>query len=77
MTKTIEAVYEKGVFKPLKQIRLKEHQKVRLTVEDGKVKAPEKIVNLASKVYENLSPKDIKQIETVVLDRSNFSRESA
>lgn len=76
MTKTIEAVYEKGVFKPTKQIRLKEHQRVRLIVEDEKVKVPRKIINLASKVYENLTPKDIKEIELVALDRSNFSRES-
>ncbi len=32
MPKTIEAVYEDGVFKPLKKIRLNEHQKVELNV---------------------------------------------
>lgn len=32
MPKTIEAVYENGVFKPLKKIRLNEHQKVELTI---------------------------------------------
>lgn len=32
MPKTIEAIYENGVFKPLKKIRLNEHQKVELTI---------------------------------------------
>ena len=32
MPKTIEAIYEDGVFKPLKKIRLSEHQKVELNV---------------------------------------------
>ncbi len=32
MPKTVEAVYENGVFKPLKKVRLSEHQKVALTI---------------------------------------------
>jgi len=32
MPKTVEAIYEDGVFKPLKKIRLSEHQKVELNV---------------------------------------------
>jgi len=32
MPKTIEAIYEDGVFKPIKKIRLKEHEKVELSV---------------------------------------------
>lgn len=35
MPKTIEAVYENGVFKPLKKIRLREHEKVELSVLTG------------------------------------------
>ena len=30
MTKTIEAIYENGVFKPLEKIHIKEHEKVTL-----------------------------------------------
>jgi predicted DNA-binding antitoxin AbrB/MazE fold protein len=33
MNLTIEAVYENGVFKPSQPLPLKEHEKVRLTVE--------------------------------------------
>ncbi|MBU4320036.1 MAG: antitoxin family protein [Thermodesulfovibrionales bacterium] len=32
MPKTVEAIYENGVFKPLKKIRLTEHQKVELNI---------------------------------------------
>jgi len=32
MPKTIEAIYEDGVFKPIKKIRLREHEKVELSV---------------------------------------------
>jgi len=32
MPKTIEAIYEDGVFKPLKKIRMNERQKVQLNV---------------------------------------------
>ena len=32
MTKTIEAIYEKGVFKPLKKVKFHEHERVKLTV---------------------------------------------
>ncbi len=32
MPKTIEAIYEDGVFKPIKKVRLREHEKVELTI---------------------------------------------
>ena len=32
MTPSITAVYEKGIFKPLEKVNLKEHQKVKLVV---------------------------------------------
>lgn len=35
MHETIEAIYEDGVFKPLKKPHLKEHEKVELTVSTG------------------------------------------
>jgi predicted DNA-binding antitoxin AbrB/MazE fold protein len=36
MPKTIEAIYENGVFKPLYHIEIKEHTRVRLVIEEGK-----------------------------------------
>ncbi|MEK6651318.1 MAG: antitoxin family protein [Nitrospirota bacterium] len=32
MPKTVEAIYENGVFKPVKKIRLGEHQRVELNI---------------------------------------------
>jgi len=34
MSKVIDAVYENGVFKPLEKINLKEHMKLKITLED-------------------------------------------
>ena len=34
MPKTIEAVYEDGVFKPLEKIDLKEHQKIEIFIKE-------------------------------------------
>jgi predicted DNA-binding antitoxin AbrB/MazE fold protein len=36
MPRNIEAVYENGVLKPLSPLDLKEHERVRLTVEEGR-----------------------------------------
>jgi predicted DNA-binding antitoxin AbrB/MazE fold protein len=33
MAITIEAIYENGVFRPIKPLELKEHERVQLTVE--------------------------------------------
>lgn len=35
MALTIEAVYENGVLKPIQPLPLQEHEKVRITVEQG------------------------------------------
>jgi predicted DNA-binding antitoxin AbrB/MazE fold protein len=35
MSLTVEAVYENGVLKPVQPLPLKEHEKVRITVEQG------------------------------------------
>lgn len=32
MTKTVEAIYENGVFKPVKKVRLPEHERFKLIV---------------------------------------------
>lgn len=74
MTKTIQAIYENGVLKPLEQVHLKEHQQVTLTLQDTKP-ATQEILKLASHVYKGFSPKDIQEREVIILDRSHFSRD--
>ena len=49
MPKTIEAVYENGVFKPLQKVDLKEGEKVRLKIEE---------INVVDRVFGILRGKD-------------------
>jgi predicted DNA-binding antitoxin AbrB/MazE fold protein len=70
---TIEAIYQNGMFKPIKPIseKFEEGAKVKLTVEseDEEINP---IMRLAENFYEGLSEDDIDEIEKVALDRSNF-----
>ena len=34
MPRTIEAIYENGVFKPVKKVKLLEHERVELTIKE-------------------------------------------
>ncbi|MGI8639871.1 MAG: antitoxin family protein [Pyrinomonadaceae bacterium] len=71
MTQTIEAIYQNGMFKPLKPIseEIAEGEKVKLVVEIEEVNP---IMKLAENFYEGLSEEDIDEIERIALDRSNF-----
>ena len=73
MTQTIEAVYQNGMFKPLKPLseEIEEGEKVKLVVEteDEEINP---IMKLAENFYEGLSEEDIDEIERIALDRSNF-----
>lgn len=35
MARTIDAIYEDGIFKPLSTLDLRDHTRVRLTIEEG------------------------------------------
>ena len=71
MAKTVEAVFEDGVFKPISPITLSEHKRVTLIINNNE-ETPY-ILSVASMVYEGLSPSDIKDIEELAFDRSGFS----
>ena len=72
---TYNAVFEHGVFRVLtpQNIRIPEGQTVRLMVEP--VKSPEEILELAGQVYEGLSEQEIREVEDIIFDRSNFFSE--
>lgn len=55
MPKTIEAIYEDGVFKPLTKPRLKEHEKVELTI-STKSEIDEAVKNALSIIGVGKSP---------------------
>lgn len=71
MTQTIEAIYQNGMFKPLKPVSetIAEGEKVKLVVEIEEVNP---IMKLAENFYEGLSEDDVNEIERIALDRSNF-----
>lgn len=75
MTKTIEAIFENGVFKPISPLKLSEHKKVTLIIKDSNEEETD-ILSLASQIYNGLSPEDIEDIETLALNRSLFSRDN-
>ncbi len=56
MSRNIEAVYEDGVLKPLSPLNLKEHEKVRISL-DG-----ESVVRATSGIFDGLDDKAIEEI---------------
>ena len=73
MSKQImEAVYEKGVFRPLipLEVILEEGQKVKLEVEPEY--SEESVLELALQVYKGLEEQDIDEVENIAKNRRNF-----
>lgn len=72
MHHTIDAVYENGMFRPLRRegLAITEGTQVRITVDDEEM--PEAL-RLATSVYDGLSDSAIKEVEEIALDRRNFS----
>ena len=74
MARTIEAIYEDGVLKPVEPLQLAEHTKVRITVEtkEEALKRAESILELARRSYEGLSEEEISAVEEARLDSKSF-----
>jgi predicted DNA-binding antitoxin AbrB/MazE fold protein len=68
----IEAVFENGVLRPLTEIQppLPEGQRVRLLVETEEP-LPHAL-ELATRVYDDLTEQEIEEIERIALDRGRF-----
>lgn len=73
MTQTLDAVFEDGRFKPVDNgsLPFAEGQRVKLIIEipaepDGD------LIELAGRVYEGLSDKEVDEVEGQARDRSNF-----
>jgi len=77
MMQTIEAIYQNGMFKPLKPVsdEISEGETVEITISEKRL-SPEEMLKLASQIYEGLSEEDIAEIERIALDRSNFMKSS-
>jgi predicted DNA-binding antitoxin AbrB/MazE fold protein len=72
MKEAVDAVYENGVFKPLKPPSLSDGQLVRLEIETALEVDSHDLLELAAKVYEGLSDQQIAEIEKIALDRQDF-----
>lgn len=57
MPKSIEVVYEGGVLRPLSPLKLKEHEKVRITLEEAK-----SAVRASSGMFSGLDENTINEI---------------
>lgn len=71
MTQTYEAVYENGVFRPVRDLpaSISEGQHVRLIVETDE---PMDILQLAAQVYSGLSDEQVREVEQIALERRDF-----
>lgn len=72
MSETLDAIYENGVFKPLKRPKISEGQQVRLIVEPTEERCPEDVLELAGQVYQGLTDKQVDEIEHIALNRRAF-----
>ena len=75
MQQVVEAVYENGIFRPLKVPKLSEGQEVQLIIQTKNKISPDRMLQLASEVYQGFSAKQIQDIEQIALDRQNFFEE--
>ena len=74
MTRTIDAIYENGVLRPLEPVDIKEHTRIRITleIEAERQKKIEEILELAWKSYEGLSEEQISIMESARFSKTLF-----
>lgn len=76
MRQVVEAIYENGVFRPLKAPELSEGQEVQLIIQSKDQIEPDQMLQLAAEVYQGLSDQQIQDVEQIALDRQPFFGES-
>jgi predicted DNA-binding antitoxin AbrB/MazE fold protein len=75
VTRTLQAVYEGGVLRPLEDPGLQEHQRVLLEIRIEPQDTVASALEAWHQVYAGLSEKDIADVEAIALDRGPFFRE--
>ena len=68
----LEAVYRRGVLKPLKPLGLPENQQVLITLRLPAAEKPEDVLAAWQGVYAGLSAMEVAAVESIALDRSHF-----
>ncbi len=71
----LEAIYREGVLQPLEPLELAEDQQVVITVYLPEGTSSEVTLQAWTQVYSGMTEEDIRQVETIALDRSDFSRD--
>ena len=72
MQQTCDAIFEKGVLRPLTNLQLNEGQSVKLIIEEKPTLEAEEMLKMAFQTHEGLSEKEIKEIEEIAGDRKHF-----
>ena len=72
MKTTIDAVFENGVFRPLKPPGIPQGKQVKIEVDIPDDASPDEILALATTVFDGLSEQDVGEIESIALDRRDF-----
>lgn len=76
MQQIVEAIYENGIFRPLKVPQLSEGQEVQLIIQSKSKISPSQMLQLASEVYQGFSVEQIQDTEQIALERQGFFEES-
>ena len=71
MTRTLEAIYEQGVLRPIEDPGLAEHQRVMLELRELPSDDADRRLDAWHEVYEGLSEDQLAEVEAIALDRSN------
>ncbi len=77
MRQTIKARYHDGVLQPLEPLALADDAEVQVTVDTDLALGTDEILRRAAQVYQGLTADEIKQVESIALDRQHFFREPA
>lgn len=72
MKHIVKAVYENGVFKPIRAPEIPQGQQVRLEIEPLTEPSAEDMLKLAAQVYQELSEQDIDEIDAMTRQRRDF-----
>jgi predicted DNA-binding antitoxin AbrB/MazE fold protein len=68
----LQAVFENGVFRPLRPPRIREGEAVTLLVRSFDETEPDELLSAARAVYDGLTEKEVTEVEAAALDRGSF-----
>jgi predicted DNA-binding antitoxin AbrB/MazE fold protein len=72
MKEEIQAVFENGMFRPLRPPCVREGEAVTLVVRSIDDAEPDSLLATARAVYEGLSEQEVTEVETLALERKTF-----